>query len=121
MAYDRDGGGDVSTTELGLVLRALGDHIDAQRLSDLVAMTDLNGSGAVDFEEFTGLMLRRQREIEHRGLRLAASTSIRPRHSRLDRGTQEAASQPPPPRHARTSVFNLLSIDFTSCEPISQF
>ena len=69
-AYDRDGGGDVSTTELGLMLRAVGDRVTATRLDELVAMTDLNGSGACDFEEFAGLMLRRQRETEHRAYAL---------------------------------------------------
>ena len=84
-AYDRDGGGDVSTTELGLMLRAVGDReglprVTATRLDELVAMTDLNGSGACDFEEFAGLMLRRQRETEHRAYALGDDT-LSPQHT----------------------------------------
>ena len=82
-AYDRDGGGDVSTTELGLMLRAVGERVTATRLDELVAMTDLNGSGACDFEEFTGLMLRRQREMEHRALGDAAAAPHAPRVLKL--------------------------------------
>lgn len=84
-AYDRDGGGDVSTTELGLMLRAVGDReglprVTATRLDELVAMTDLNGSGACDFEEFAGLMLRRQRETEHRAYALG-DDRLSPQHT----------------------------------------
>ena len=82
-AYDRDGGGDVSTTELGLMLRAVGDRVTATRLDELVAMTDLNGSGACDFEEFAGLMLRRQRETEHRAYALEGGASAAARATRV--------------------------------------
>ena len=92
-AYDRDGGGDVSTTELGLMLRAVGERVTATRLDELVAMTDLNGSGACDFEEFTGLMLRRQREMEHRALGDAAAATNNLRKRALAR--RRARRRPP--------------------------
>ena len=67
------------------MLRAVGDReglprVTATRLDELVAMTDLNGSGACDFEEFAGLMLRRQRETEHRAYALGDDT-LSPQHT----------------------------------------
>ena len=59
--FDRDGGGDVDLRELGLMFRQMGESPSEQDMRTLIASVDHDGSGTVDFEEFTLLMLRFRR------------------------------------------------------------
>ena len=63
-AFDRDGGGDVDQRELGLMFRQLGQSPSDEEVRKLVEEVDSDGSGTVDFEEFTLLMLRMTRAAE---------------------------------------------------------
>jgi Ca2+-binding EF-hand superfamily protein len=53
-ASDRDRGGSMSTQELGLLLRQLEERANDARIRELVARTDIDQSGATDFDEFVG-------------------------------------------------------------------
>ena len=83
------------------MLRALGDSIDEARLQALVAMTDLDGSGAIDFQEFTGLMLRRQRELEREGAPPLRATRVHRLLAAAHAGRAELWLAPPPRGGAR--------------------
>ena len=63
-AGDGAGDGEVSTTDVGLILRELGIKLSDAAVNDLVLSADLDGSGAIDFEEFTGMMLRIERQLK---------------------------------------------------------
>jgi len=55
-AFDKDGGGDISTDELGAVLRSLGQSPTDEELRDMIQEVDADGSGTIDFPEFCSLM-----------------------------------------------------------------
>ena len=61
--------GSVSKQSLGLMLRALGEVFTNAELSDLVTFADINRTRQISFEEFTALMLHRQRrsQLEQHG------------------------------------------------------
>ena len=59
--FDRDGGGDISLQEIGLLFRQLGYAPAEAEMRALVDEVDADDSGTVDFEEFCLLMLRMQR------------------------------------------------------------
>jgi len=48
--------GTISTKELGKVLRMLGQNPSEQELQEMVDEVDEDGSGTIDFEEFTQMM-----------------------------------------------------------------
>ena len=54
---DRRKRGEVSTTELGLLLRSLNLAFTNAELLNLVRMADIDGGGGIDYEEFTGVVL----------------------------------------------------------------
>ncbi len=59
--FDRDGGGDISLQEIGLLFRQLGYAPAEAEMRALVDEVDADDSGTVDFEEFCLLMLRLKR------------------------------------------------------------
>ncbi len=56
--FDKDGGGTISTDELGTVMRSLGQNASEDELRDMIAEIDADGSGEIDFKEFLALMVR---------------------------------------------------------------
>eukprot|EP00994_Dinema_validum_P004480 NODE_2534_length_680_cov_85.637084_g2075_i0.p1 GENE.NODE_2534_length_680_cov_85.637084_g2075_i0~~NODE_2534_length_680_cov_85.637084_g2075_i0.p1 ORF type:complete len:171 (-),score=64.92 NODE_2534_length_680_cov_85.637084_g2075_i0:166-624(-) len=58
--YDRDGGGTISTNELGLAMRKAGFHPSPEELISIIADVDQDSSGTIDFSEFLTLMARQQ-------------------------------------------------------------
>ena len=57
--YDTSGEGGLDTQELGVMLRALGLHCTEAEVQDIVSLVDSDGSGKLDFAEFTNLMASR--------------------------------------------------------------
>ncbi|XP_075262615.1 neo-calmodulin-like [Convolutriloba macropyga] len=57
--FDQDGSGAVSTQELKLMFRSLGQEISDQELKELVDEVDKDGNGEVDFEEFCEMMAKK--------------------------------------------------------------
>jgi len=55
--YDQDGGGSISTNELGTALRALGYTPTDAEVVKMIDDVDENGDGDLDFHEFLNLML----------------------------------------------------------------
>ena len=54
-AYDRDGSGYVTATELRQVLRELGNTVSMKQAEAVVAAADKDGDGKVSYKEFEAL------------------------------------------------------------------
>ncbi|XP_064597396.1 calmodulin-A-like [Liolophura sinensis] len=72
--FDKNGDGVISITELGTVLRALGQNPTNKNLEEMIKQADITQNGVIDFNEFTRLVsvkgLKSQEE-EKEELRLA--------------------------------------------------
>ncbi|CAK8672655.1 unnamed protein product [Clavelina lepadiformis] len=55
--FDEDGGGDISTNELGRVMKMLGQNPNREELAKIVEEVDVDGSGTIDFDEFLIMMV----------------------------------------------------------------
>lgn len=62
--FDQDNSGTISATELGLVMRSLGQNPTEQELMDMVNEVDTDGNGEIDFSEFLEMMSKRH-HINH--------------------------------------------------------
>jgi len=60
--FDTDGGGDISTAELGTVMKMLGQTPSKEELDEIIEEVDEDGSGSIDFEEFLVMMVRLLKE-----------------------------------------------------------
>uniref|UniRef100_UPI00358F47B3 troponin C, skeletal muscle-like n=1 Tax=Myxine glutinosa TaxID=7769 RepID=UPI00358F47B3 len=60
--FDEDGGGDISTKELGKVMRLLGQEPTKEELDAVIEEVDEDASGTIDFEEFLVMMVRQMKE-----------------------------------------------------------
>eukprot|EP00992_Anisonema_acinus_P013142 TRINITY_DN8571_c0_g1_i1.p3 TRINITY_DN8571_c0_g1~~TRINITY_DN8571_c0_g1_i1.p3 ORF type:complete len:152 (+),score=73.95 TRINITY_DN8571_c0_g1_i1:72-527(+) len=58
--HDRDGGGTISTRELGVAMRRAGFNPSEEELHATIKDVDQDGSGTIDFSEFLALMARQQ-------------------------------------------------------------
>lgn len=54
----KDGNGSISSKELGVAMRSLGQNPTEQELLDMVNEVDIDGSGTIDFAEFCQMMKR---------------------------------------------------------------
>eukprot|EP00440_Ansanella_granifera_P015542 gb/GFBE01016891.1/.p1 GENE.gb/GFBE01016891.1/~~gb/GFBE01016891.1/.p1 ORF type:complete len:245 (+),score=84.48 gb/GFBE01016891.1/:1-735(+) len=57
--FDTDGSGDIDTSELGALLKALGQSPNEAELKEMVKEVDADGSGSIEFNEFLALMTKR--------------------------------------------------------------
>ena len=57
--YDKDGDGSITTSELGTVMRSLGQNPTEVELIGIISKFDMNGDGNIDFQEFLIMMARR--------------------------------------------------------------
>ena len=60
-AYDRDGGGEVDSLELGVMFRKLGHAVPDEAVFAMLDSVDIDESGTMSLEEFCLLMLRYKR------------------------------------------------------------
>ena len=60
--FDKDGDGSITTKELGIVMRQLGQNPTESELQDMVNEIDIDGSGTIDFQEFLSLMARKSQD-----------------------------------------------------------
>jgi len=93
--HDRRKNGEVSTQDLGLLLRSLNFSFNSHELTAMVRMADVDGNGSIDFEEFTCLMLWRRRKLQLEGQSLERSSSrfLRLLH-RMRSGDPDCALEP---------------------------
>ena len=65
----QDGSGTISTKELLLVMRSIGQNPTEDEILELVMESDLNGDGTIDFEEFAEMMKKKSSETDQTEVR----------------------------------------------------
>ncbi|KAH7673068.1 CAL-2 protein, partial [Aphelenchoides avenae] len=68
---DSDSSGSISSDELGIAMRLLGQNPTEQELLDMTKEIDLDGDGTIDFKEFCQFMKRINMESDREMLREA--------------------------------------------------
>jgi calmodulin len=61
---DKDGSGKISSSELSYGLRQLGVTMNSEEVNELVAETDLNKDGEIDFTEFITLISKSNKDLD---------------------------------------------------------
>ncbi|KAK2162825.1 hypothetical protein LSH36_91g07039 [Paralvinella palmiformis] len=62
--FDKDGNGYISTKELGMVMRSLGQNPTETELQDMINEVDADGNGTVDFPEFLNMMAKKMENTD---------------------------------------------------------
>ncbi|CDO55790.1 similar to Saccharomyces cerevisiae YBR109C CMD1 Calmodulin [Geotrichum candidum] len=61
--FDKDGDGQITTKELGVVMRSLNQNPSESELADMINDVDSN-SGTIDFPEFLTMMARKMKDTD---------------------------------------------------------
>lgn len=61
---DKDGDGNITTTELGTAMKSQGQHPTEAELQGIINKVDANGDGVMNFLEFLTMMANKVRESE---------------------------------------------------------
>lgn len=64
ICQDKDGDGTITSTELGAVMRSLGQQPTEAALKQMISEVDADGSGTIDFAEFLTLMSRKMKSAD---------------------------------------------------------
>lgn len=62
--FDSDGDGNISSKELGTVMRSLGQNPTEAEIKDMMAEVDTDGNGTIDFDEFCSMMQKKMHQLE---------------------------------------------------------
>jgi len=62
--FDKDGNGEITATELGEVMRSLGQNPSESELQDMINEVDADNSGTVDLEEFLQMMAHQPKSVD---------------------------------------------------------
>ncbi|KAL5009277.1 hypothetical protein ScPMuIL_014858 [Solemya velum] len=57
--FDKDGDGKITTSELETVMRSLGQNPTKAEIRDIIHEVDVDGNGAIDFNEFVVMMSKK--------------------------------------------------------------
>ena len=91
--FDSDGDGTITTKELGVVMRSLGQTPTEAELKEMIAEVDANKDGTIDFKEFLGLMSKQTKERDSQEeLKEAFKGTLNPECAR------DVSSEPDPSR-----------------------
>uniref|UniRef100_F1LEX0 Calmodulin-like protein n=1 Tax=Ascaris suum TaxID=6253 RepID=F1LEX0_ASCSU len=64
MMFDKDGNGTISTKELGIAMRSLGQNPTEQEILEMINEVDIDGNGLIEFPEFCVMMKRMMKETD---------------------------------------------------------
>ena len=64
MLFDKDLDGRITATELGIVMRSLGQRPTETELKNMVTLVDQDGNGTIEFNEFLNMMSRKMKETD---------------------------------------------------------
>ena len=62
--FDKDGDGNITTKELGIVMKTLGQNPTEEELQEMIAEIDQDGNGNIDFKEFLSMMAEKIKESD---------------------------------------------------------
>ncbi|CDW53538.1 Calmodulin [Trichuris trichiura] len=62
--FDKDGDGKITSQELGVVMRSLGQRPTESELRDMVNEVDEDGNGTIEFDEFLQMMSRKMKDSD---------------------------------------------------------
>jgi len=62
--FDKDGDGQITTKELGTVMRSLHQNPTEAELREMINEVDRDGSNTIDFPEFLSMMARKMKDTE---------------------------------------------------------
>merc|ERR1712178_547698 len=62
--FDKDGDGNITTKELGTVMRSLSQNPTEAELQDMINEVDADGNSTIDFPEFCTLMARKMKDTD---------------------------------------------------------
>ncbi|KAF8859290.1 BC4, calmodulin [Acephala macrosclerotiorum] len=62
--FDKNGDGNITSSELGAVMRSLGQNPSDAELQDIVNEGDTDADGAMDFPEFLSMMARKSKSLD---------------------------------------------------------
>nr|CAD2141356.1 unnamed protein product [Meloidogyne enterolobii] len=71
MMFDKDGNGTISTKELGVAMRSLGQNPTEQEILEMINEVDIDGNGQIEFPEFCVMMKRMMKETDSEMIREA--------------------------------------------------
>jgi len=63
--FDKDNDGTITTTELGTVMKSLGQNPSDSDLLDMINEVDADGNGTIDFTEFLTMMTKHMKEADN--------------------------------------------------------
>ncbi|KAJ8308336.1 hypothetical protein KUTeg_013210 [Tegillarca granosa] len=62
--FDKDGDGEITTDELGAVMKSMCQDASMEELKEMIREADLDGSGTIDFEEFLIMMAKKMKSTD---------------------------------------------------------
>ncbi|XP_064624270.1 calmodulin-like isoform X2 [Lineus longissimus] len=62
--FDKNGDGQISVGELGIVIRSLGQNPTDKDLRQMINDVDADSSGTIDFSEFLDMMARKMKDTD---------------------------------------------------------
>lgn len=74
--FDKNGDGYISSKELGVVMRSLGQNPTEAELLDMINEVDFDGNGRIDFQEFISMMARQMKNPMDEELELRESFKV---------------------------------------------